>query len=140
LIESGTTAKACPHCGNAISFLASIRFGSRETLLLKWLTQLANLFRIVACLIIPQVLHERDLNCKVWELRIVQVVVSVVTDGQSATPEPQASIRREMSSTVRERDRKVRDAALCRAKGRCELCKQPGFRMVVVEFFLRHTI
>jgi 5-methylcytosine-specific restriction protein A len=30
----------------------------------------------------------------------------------------------------------VRDAALCRAKGRCELCKQPGFRMVGGEIYL----
>lgn len=49
---------------------------------------------------------------------------------QYTTPEPQAPVRRDVNGTVWERDRKVRDAALSRAKGRCELCKQRGFRMV----------
>lgn len=49
---------------------------------------------------------------------------------QYTTPEPQLPVRRGVSGKVWERDRKVRDAALFRAKGRCELCKLPGFRMM----------
>lgn len=36
----------------------------------------------------------------------------------------------EVTAKVWERSRKVRDAALLRSKGRCELCRKPGFRMV----------
>jgi hypothetical protein len=55
---------------------------------------------------------------------------------QYTTPEPQMPARREVSGTVWERDRKVRDAPLCRAKGRCEPSKQRGFRMVGGEIYL----
>jgi 5-methylcytosine-specific restriction enzyme A len=49
---------------------------------------------------------------------------------QYTTPEPRLPVRHEVSGKVWERNRKVRDAALSRAKGHCELCKQPGFQMV----------
>ena len=66
---------------------------------------------------------------KTGECRLVRGKVPCYVD-QYTTPEPTFPVRREMSGTVWERDRKVRDAALCRAKGRCELCKERGFRMV----------
>jgi 5-methylcytosine-specific restriction enzyme A len=67
-------------------------------------------------------------NNKTGDCHLVRGTVPRYLD-QYTTPEPQPPVRREVSGTVWERDRNVRDAALCRAKGRCELCKQPGFRM-----------
>lgn len=49
---------------------------------------------------------------------------------QYTTPEPRVPRRIEANGTVWERDRQVRDSALYRAQGRCELCKQPGFQTV----------
>jgi 5-methylcytosine-specific restriction endonuclease McrA len=49
---------------------------------------------------------------------------------QYTTPEARLPNQREVSGKVWERDRKVRDAALRRAAGRCESCKQRGFKMV----------
>jgi hypothetical protein len=49
---------------------------------------------------------------------------------QYTTPEARLPNQREVSGKVWERDRKVRDAALRRAAGKCEFCKQRGFKMV----------
>lgn len=48
---------------------------------------------------------------------------------QFTAPEPRLPQQHEVSGKVWERDRKVRDAALSRAAGKCELCRKPGFRM-----------
>ena len=48
---------------------------------------------------------------------------------QFTAPEPRPPQQHEVSGKVWERDRKVRDAALLRAAGKCEMCRKPGFRM-----------
>lgn len=48
---------------------------------------------------------------------------------QYTTPEPHLPLQHDVSGKIWERDRKVRDAALLRAGGKCELCNKPGFRM-----------
>jgi len=48
---------------------------------------------------------------------------------QYTTPEPQPPVRRAVSGKAWERDRRVRDSALARAKGHCEFCGERGFRM-----------
>lgn len=60
--------------------------------------------------------------------RLVRGPVTRYVD-QYATGEPQLPVRREVSGKVWERDRRVRDAALARAEGHCELCGKMGFRM-----------
>jgi len=48
---------------------------------------------------------------------------------QYTIPEAHSPKQREVSGKVWERDRKVRDAALLRAGGKCEFCQQKGFKM-----------
>jgi 5-methylcytosine-specific restriction protein A len=48
---------------------------------------------------------------------------------QFATGELRLPNRQEVTGKVWERDPRVRAVALSRARGRCELCNQPGFRM-----------
>jgi 5-methylcytosine-specific restriction enzyme A len=67
-------------------------------------------------------------NTKTGVCRLVRGTKPLYLD-QYTTPEPKLPVRREVSGRVWERDRRVRDAALCRAKGRCELCKRRGFQM-----------
>ena len=55
---------------------------------------------------------------------------------QFTTPEPRAPHQHEVSGKVWERDRKVRDAALLRAGGKCELCRTLGFRMTGGRIYL----
>jgi len=85
--------------------------------------------RMTLRLLDPEPWSVQRYDQKTGECRLIRGKAPRYVD-QYTTPEPQAPVRREVSSTVWERDRKVRDAALCRAMGRCELCKQPGFRMV----------
>lgn len=55
---------------------------------------------------------------------------------QYTTAEPQLTMRREVTGKEWERDRMVRDAALARAKGCCELCGASGFRMTGGRIYL----
>lgn len=55
---------------------------------------------------------------------------------QFTAPEPRSPLQHEVSGKVWERDRKVRDVALLRAGGKCELCRKPGFRMTGGEIYL----
>ncbi len=85
--------------------------------------------RMTLRLLDPEHWTVRRYDTNTGECRLVRGDMPRYVD-QYTTPEPQAPVRRDVNGTVWERDRKVRDAALSRAKGRCELCKQRGFRMV----------
>ncbi len=67
-------------------------------------------------------------NRETGECRLLRGAAPRYVD-QYTTPNPQLPGRHEVSGQVWERDRKVRDAALLRAGGHCELCRQAGFRM-----------
>jgi hypothetical protein len=85
--------------------------------------------RMTLRLLDPEPWSVQRYDQKTGECRLIRGKAPRYID-QYTAPEPQASVRREVNGTVLERDRKVRDAALSRAKGRCELCKQWGFQMV----------
>ena len=61
------------------------------------------------------------------ECRLIRGTVPRYVD-QYTAPEPRLPARHEVTGRVWDRDHKVRDAALFRAKGNCEFCGQPGFR------------
>lgn len=67
-------------------------------------------------------------NQRTGDCHLVRGTVPQYVD-QFATAELRPPNRHEVSGKVWERDPRVRAAALWRAKGRCELCKQPGFKM-----------
>jgi 5-methylcytosine-specific restriction protein A len=91
--------------------------------------------RMTLRLLDPEPWFVERYNQKTGECRLVRGKASRYVD-QYTIPELKAPVRREVNGTAWERDRKVRDTALSRAKGQCELCKQRGFRMVGGEIYL----
>jgi 5-methylcytosine-specific restriction protein A len=67
-------------------------------------------------------------NSETGECRLTRGAAPLFVD-QYTTPEPRPPGRYQTTGIAWERDRKVRDAALLRAGGKCELCHQQGFRM-----------
>lgn len=67
-------------------------------------------------------------NKETGNCRLVRGAITRYVD-QYMAPDPRLRNRFEVTSQGYERDRKVRDAALVRAGGKCEFCDEPGFLM-----------
>ena len=86
--------------------------------------------RMTLRLLDPEPWNVQKYDSQTGACRLVRGTVQLYAD-QYTTPEPKPPAqRREVGGKAWERDRKVRDTALSRAKGHCELCGEAGFRMV----------
>jgi 5-methylcytosine-specific restriction endonuclease McrA len=84
--------------------------------------------RMTLRLLDPEPWNVQKYDSQTGACRLVRGTVQLYVD-QYTTPEPKSPVRREVSGKMWERDRRVRDVALARAKGRCEFCGEKGFRM-----------
>ncbi len=131
--ERGTLAKRAIRMDHAISYAFGNQLPVR--LIVGDGTQrdisnpkLKNASRMKRRLLDPEPWSVQRYDQETGECRLSRGVASLYVD-QFTTPEPRSPQQHEVTGKVWERDRKVRDAALTRAAGKCELCHEPGFRM-----------
>lgn len=76
----------------------------------------------------PEPWSVQQYNDATGECRLLRGAAPIYVD-QFAVPQPLSPHQHDVTSKVWERDPRVRERALLRAAGKCELCHQPGFRM-----------
>lgn len=91
--------------------------------------------RMTLRLLDPEQWTVQRYDAKTGECHLVRGIAPRYMD-QHTKPELDLPERRAVIGNAWDRDRKVRDAALARAKGRCEFCGEQGFRMAEGAIYL----